>query len=182
MTRKKLFISYSHSDARWLDRVREQLAVLEREGLIDLFDDTRITVGEDWYSRLDREMLDARLALLLISAPFLNSAFIRKEEVPRLFVQHESDGMVLYPLLVRDCAWAEVPWLARLQIRPKDARPIASFRGATLDKCLADVAREIASIVKEEPRMLHGAAASTTFSRTSKTMLKRTLLPSFRGQ
>ena len=53
MTRKKLFISYSHSDARWLDRVREQLAVLEREGLIDLFDDTRITVGEDWYSRLD---------------------------------------------------------------------------------------------------------------------------------
>jgi hypothetical protein len=81
MTRKKLFISYSHRDARWLDRVREQLAVLESEGLIDLFEDTRIAVGEDWYSRLDREMLDARLALLLVSASFLTSAFIRKGSI-----------------------------------------------------------------------------------------------------
>jgi TIR domain len=166
MTRTKIFISYSHRDGRWLDRVREHLAVLENEGLIDLFDDTGIAVGEDWYSRLDREMLDARLALLLISAPFLGSVFIRTEEVPRLFARHESDGMVLYPLLVLDCAWREVPWLARLQIRPKNARPIASFRSANLDKCLADVAREIAAIVKEEPKMLQDDGISTTLSRS----------------
>jgi hypothetical protein len=148
MTRKKLFISYSHRDVRWFERVREQLAVLEQEGLIDPFEDTRIGAGEDWYARLDQEMLEAQIALLLISASFLTSAFIRRKEIPQLFGQHEAEGMVLYPLLVRDCPWQEVSWLARLQMRPRDARPIASMGTATLDKCLADVAREIASIVR----------------------------------
>jgi hypothetical protein len=148
IARKKLFISYSHKDGRWLDRVREQLDVLEREGLIDSFDDRRIEVGEDWYARLHQEMLEARVALFLISAPFLTSAFIRNEEIPRLLKQHEARGMVLYPLLIRDCPWQEVSWIARLQLRPKEARPIAAMRSAMLDKCLADVAREIASIVK----------------------------------
>jgi TIR domain len=71
MARRKVFISYSHKDARWLDRVREQLAVLEREGLIDIFEDTRIGAGEEWYPRLNDEMLEARLSLLLISPAFL---------------------------------------------------------------------------------------------------------------
>jgi hypothetical protein len=148
MMREKLFISYSHKDIRWFERVREQLAVLEQEGLIDAFDDTRIRAGEDWYARLDQEMREAQIALFLISASFLTSAFIRKEEIPRLFERHEAAGMILYPLLVRDCPWQEVSWLARLQIRPRDARPIARMTASTLDKCLADVAREIASIVR----------------------------------
>jgi hypothetical protein len=96
-------------------------------------------------------MLEAQIALLLISAPFLTSAFIRKEEIPKLFGQHEAAGLVLYPLLVRDCPWQEVSWLARLQMRPRDARPIASMGAAKLDRCLADVAREIASMVRAEP-------------------------------
>jgi hypothetical protein len=148
MARRKVFISYSHKDARWLDSVREQLAVLEREGLIDVFEDTRIGAGEEWYPRLNDEMLEARLSLLLISPAFLTSTFIREEEVPRLFGQHEVDGMAIYPLLIRDCPWQEVSWLTRWQMRPTDARPVASLRGAARDKCLADVAREIASIMK----------------------------------
>lgn len=150
MGREKLFISYSHKDRRWLERVREQLIVLEQEGLIDPFEDSKIDVGDDWYERLDKEMREARLALLLVSASFLTSPFIRKKEIPRLFNQHGENGMVLYPLLVRDCPWEEVSWLARLQMRPRDTRPIASMRSATQDKCLADVAREIASIVRAE--------------------------------
>lgn len=156
MARKKLFISYSHRDLRWFERVREQLAVLEYEGLIDAFEDTRIGAGEDWYARLDQEMVEAQIALLLISASFLTSAFIRKEEIPQLFDRHGAAGMVLYPLLIRDCPWQEVSWLARLQMRPREARPIASMGAATLDKCLADVAREIASIVRA------GSKATTT--------------------
>ncbi|HEU4558150.1 MAG TPA: toll/interleukin-1 receptor domain-containing protein [Longimicrobium sp.] len=148
MAREKLFISYSHKDSRWLERVREQLGVLEQVGLIDVFDDSEIDIGAEWYERLDREMREARLALLLISASFLRSGFILKEEVPRLFARHTEAGMILYPLLVRDCAWQEVPWLARLQMRPQPLRPVASIRGGALDTCLAGVAREIASIVR----------------------------------
>ena len=145
--RERVFISYSHKDADWLERVREQLAVLEREGLIDVFADTRIGAGEDWYARLHEEMLKARLSVLLVSAPFLSSAFISAEEIPRLFDTHAEGGMKIYPLLIRPCAWTQVKWLSRLQVRPRDARPVSSLRGASREQALADVAEEIAALV-----------------------------------
>jgi hypothetical protein len=158
MTRFKVFVSYSHKDRRWLDSLCDHLGVLEQEGLIDVWADTRIGPGEDWRNTLDREMATARLALLLVSTPFLTSAFVRTEEVPRLFQQHESAGMTLYPLLVRHCLWEEVGWLSRMQIRPPNARPLASMRGAVRDACLANVAREVASIVRADSRtLLHRA-------------------------
>ena len=59
---------------------------------------------------------------------------------------------MVYPLLVRDCPWQEVQWLARLQIRPSDGKPVASRRGESRTECLANVAREIADIVKGNKR------------------------------
>lgn len=150
MARVKLFISYSHKDSRWLERVKEQLAVLESEGLIDSFDDTQIGAGENWLARLDQAMHEAQLAVLLISAPFLTSDFIRRDEIPHLFGQHQAAGMKIFPLLIRDCPWEEVRWLQqlKLQMRPKPLRAVAAVPPNQRDKCLADVAREIAGMVR----------------------------------
>jgi hypothetical protein len=92
-------------------------------------------------------MLQARIAVLLVSADFLTSEFIRVQEVPRLFDTHASAGMTIYPLLVRECAWQVVPWLSALQMRPRDARAVASRRDK-IDQILANVAREVADIVR----------------------------------
>ena len=85
--RNRLFISYSHEDTKWLEAIKEQLAVLEAEGLVSMCEDTQLKVGEDWYQQLNEMMLSARLGLLLISAPFLTSKFVREQEIPRLFDQ-----------------------------------------------------------------------------------------------
>jgi hypothetical protein len=152
--RTKLFISYSHEDLRWLNEVKGHLAVLEREGLLDAFEDTKLQAGDDWYARLHEEMSSAKVGLLLISAPFLGSGFIRHEEVPRLFEQHAQGGMLLYPLLVRPCPWQQVAWLSALQLRPQDSkrRPkaVSAHSGAARDQVLADVAIEIAHMVQSQ--------------------------------
>lgn len=167
MARFKVFVSYSHKDDRWLESVREHLGVLESGGLIDVFADTRIAAGEEWFTRLHQEMLVARLALLLVSASFLRSSFIGNEEVPRIFQQHETDGMTIYPLLVRDCAWQEVDWLAKLQIRPPNAKSLGSMRGAAREACLANVAREVATIVKAEDQFRTRMSPSPSDSRAA---------------
>jgi hypothetical protein len=132
----------------------EPLAVLEREGLVDVFADTQLQVGEKWRQRLDAEMLRARVGLLLVSAPFLSSAFVRDEEVPRILDRHAGGGMLICPLLVRPCPWKHVQWLAQLQLRPQDAkqRPkaVSAFRGAARDQVLTDIADEIAALVAGE--------------------------------
>jgi hypothetical protein len=145
--RERVFICYSRKDAVWLARVREQLAVLERAGLISIFDDTGLGAGEDWRARLHQEMLKAKLAVLLVSPPFLTSAFIQGEEIPLLFDRHAKEGMRIYPILVRPCAWNQDTWLVGLQLRPRDAKPLFSLRGAVREQALADIVVEIAELV-----------------------------------
>lgn len=149
--RNRVFISYSHKDVKWFDAVREQMAVLQAEGRLSMCDDTQLAVGEDWAAQLNEMMLTARLGMLLISAPFLASKFVREQEVPQIFDRHEQGGMKIYPLLVRPCPWKEVPWLARLQLRPQDARrqakPLSAFEGAARDQVLVDVATEVATLL-----------------------------------
>ena len=151
-SRNKLFICYSHDDVRWLYQVKRQLEVLEAEGLVSLCDDSQLEVGSDWYEELHQKMLSARLGLLLVSATFLTSPFIRRTEIPRLFGQHEQAGMRIYPLLVRPCPWEQVEWLRKLQLRPQNAKrqvkPVSAFSGAAREQVLVNVANEIAFIDK----------------------------------
>jgi hypothetical protein len=43
--RDRVFISYSHKDARWLQRIQVHFSPLERQGKIQRWDDTMITPG-----------------------------------------------------------------------------------------------------------------------------------------
>ena len=44
--RHRVFVSYSHRDRRHLDRLRVHLQPLERKGLSDVWDDTRLSRGK----------------------------------------------------------------------------------------------------------------------------------------
>jgi hypothetical protein len=88
--------------------VCKHLSVLEREGLIQIWNDQKLQAGEDWESRLYQELLDARIAVLMISSSFLTSDFILNVEVRKLFEQCEREGTIIYPILIRPCAWEEV--------------------------------------------------------------------------
>lgn len=148
--RNKIFISYCHDDERWRKRLVSHLAVLAMEGILDLWDDRKLGAGDDWYARIHEQMRSARIAVLLVSSAFLTSKFIREEEVPKLFDRHEQGGMTVYPLLVRPCPWQEVAWLARMQLRPLEGRPLASFKGAKVDEVLVEVAREIGAMARSQ--------------------------------
>ena len=121
----RVFISYSHKDEAWKDKLVRQLQVLELEDVLAAWDDRKIAVGDGWRAEIETAMEDARAAVLLISADFLTSDFIRRTEVPRLLQRRAQDGLRIIPLIVRPCPWHQVPWLAEIQCRPKDGRPLA---------------------------------------------------------
>ena len=72
-TRTKIFISYSHADKEWLDRLRRHLKPLVREGDLDCWDDTHIRPGDDWKQEIENALDTAQVAVLLISADFFAS-------------------------------------------------------------------------------------------------------------
>ena len=115
-----VFISYSHEDEAWKDRLRPQLKALEQAGLIAVWDDRRIDPGGKWYDEINDVMERAKVAVCLISPDYLASEFCVKEEIPYLIERRERQGMALILVLLRPCAWEAFPWLSETQMVPRD--------------------------------------------------------------
>src|SRR4051794_40515153 len=110
MGRTKLFISYSHRDREWLDKLNAHLSLLIRRGIVHVWADTRIEIGNRWQDEIEAALTESNVAVLLVSPDFLASDFIWKEEVPKLLA-HQKEGMQILPLIARPCAWRIAPEL-----------------------------------------------------------------------
>lgn len=146
MDRTKVFLSYSHADRNWLDRLETHLAVLERQKLVQVWTDVRIEAGDEWKKRIHAALSEARVAVLLITPTYLASKFIWDNEIPPI-MEHKKDGMLVLPLVARPCAWRLEERLAELQARPEDGRPMSAGTEAQIDLDLATFAYELAGIV-----------------------------------
>jgi hypothetical protein len=148
--RTRIFVSYSHNDAEWLNRLRVHLKPLEREGLIDLWDDTRIAAGSLWREQIDAALDSARVAVLLISADFLASDFIIDNELLPLLDAAERDGCTVLPLLVQPSLFEQTPQLNRFQTVNRNAPPLSDLPTADRERVLVALAKEIGSLVKRQ--------------------------------
>ena len=139
----KVFISYSHNDEKWKDRVLKHLGVLVKENRLTVWDDRQIAAGQDWFPEIKRALEECDVALLLVSVDFLNSGFILNQEVPKLLSRRLREGTRVVPVILRDCLWSEVSWLKDIQVRPKDGKPLASFSKSKVEAVLTELAKEV---------------------------------------
>ena len=142
-TRTKVFISYSHADKEWLDRLRRHLKPLVREGNLDCWDDTHIRPGDDWKQEIQNALDTAQVAVLLISADFFASDFIDEAELPPLLDAAKAKGVRILPVILSTSRFARNPTLARFQaVNPLD-RPLAKLPPAEQEDVLDYVAQII---------------------------------------
>ena len=146
----------------WKDRLLTQLGVLQQQSILELWHDRRIGAGADWYQEICQAMEAAHVAVLLISAHFLTSSFILREEVSCLLTRRQQEGLPIVPILVTPCAWEEVPWLARMQLCPIDARPLSAGNDHQIETELTAIAKEIAALIRR-------ATPETTFADVQET-------------
>jgi hypothetical protein len=159
MSRTKVFVSYSHDDRVWLDRLSQHLAVLEHRGLVDVWSDAEAEAGADWKNQIDRALSAAKVAVLLVSPAFLASKFIWTDEMP-LILAHSRQGMDVLPLIVRPCAWHLEEDLAKLQARPTDGRPLSTGTDAQIDSDLSSFTYELAEKIGRSPVVSAGSNAA----------------------
>ena len=103
MIRNKIFISYSHQDSEWLKRLQVYLKPLEKKGLVDRWDDTRIKAGMKWREEIQKALDSAQIAILLVSSDFLASDFIDEVELPQLLKAAESAGALILSVILNPC-------------------------------------------------------------------------------
>ena len=150
MERTNIFVSYSHLDDGWNNRLQMHLAVLKRKGLVDVWSDSNINIGQQWQQEIETALTRASVAILLVSPGFLASDYIWREEMPRI-VRHAESGMRVLPLIVRPCAWRLADELSGLQARPIAATALSTKTEAQIDLNLADFVMELATMVRAVP-------------------------------
>src|SRR5512145_104173 len=136
----RVFVSYSQKDDTLRGELETHLKLLVRQGIISPWTDRDIVPGEEWRSRIEEQLETADLILLLVSANFLASDFIRNEELKRAIQRPDAGEARVIPILLRPCDWRGTPF-AKLQGLPKNVRPITKW--ADRDEAWADVARGI---------------------------------------
>lgn len=139
---QRVFISYSHKDKKWLQMVHTMLQPLVHEGMLDLWDDTRIQPGADWLNEIELAIRSSGVVILLISANFLSSNFIRSYELPKVLAAAQAKGTVILPLHITASLYNHCG-LDRFQAMNPPSRPLEAMTGPERNRILLELANII---------------------------------------
>jgi hypothetical protein len=143
---KPIFISYSHKDAEWLDKLKQFLQPLENKNLIRVWDDTEIRPGAEWLAEIGNALGSARVAVFLVTQDFLNSPFIQSKELPALVDAATNRNCLMFWIAVKPSTIADSP-LAKFQGAISPNKPLALMSDGEQAEALLDVYRKMKAAV-----------------------------------
>lgn len=140
----KIFLSYSHKDEVFKETLEEHLAILMRQGFLESWSDREISPGEEWRNKIDENLEQSKIILLLISSSFISSDYCFDIEMKRAIEKHKANEAVVIPIIIRPVSWRILP-LAELQALPKDAKPITLW--SNQDEAYYDVVESLRTVI-----------------------------------
>lgn len=156
---QSIFISYSHKDANWLQRVKTHLKPLGRYYDIDEWDDQKLRPSDKWEEEISKAMNKATIAVLLFSAEFMASDFIYKKELQPLLEKAEKHGTRIIPIMVSPCAILEESGLGKYQAINAPERTLVEMDAGEVERTLTKLVDFIKSVIKKRS---HGSRGSDT--------------------
>lgn len=126
MEKINIFISYSHEDESYKDKLEKHLSILKRNKIIETWHDRKIIPGEDWDKKIMEELENAHIILLLVSVDFLSSNYCYDIEIKRAVERHDKGEAILIPVMLRKCDWNDTSF-SKIQALPKNAKPVKNF-------------------------------------------------------
>lgn len=153
----RVFVSYSHQDEELRDQLEVQLAMLKRQGLVDVWHDRRLLPGEhlDW--TISEELDRSDIILLLVSPDFIASDYCYKIEKGRALERHREGTARLISVILRPCDWTHTD-LRQYLVTPRDGKPITQWPDR--DEAFLDVVRSIRRAIEDigiahQPKQTH---------------------------
>lgn len=148
-----IFISYSHQDEAWKDKLLPHLGSLLHRHDIEIWHDRTITTGSYWQELIERAIDRSVIAVLLVSADFLSSGYIRSKEIPRLLKEKHERGLRILPIIIKNCVWQRVAWLSDLGACMFKDRPLVEASEAEVDAVFARLCSELDDYLESQPAL-----------------------------
>ena len=163
--RTKVFVSYSHQDREWLKRLRVHLRPLERRYGVDVWVDTDIKPGSKWREEIEKGLATAKVAVLLVSADFIASDFVEKNELPPLLRAAEAEGTVILPLILSPSMFSRMDELAQFQAVNDPSMPLVNLTKGEQEAALVRLTEAIENALGYLPNKKvgeHGVARQSS--------------------
>jgi predicted acylesterase/phospholipase RssA len=147
MQRERVFISYSHRNGEWLERLKKHLAPHALQTTF-IWDDQRIQPGQLWENQIREALAQARVCVLLVSREYLNSPYVREQELPHVVRLAEREGVHLLWIPLDDSGFQQA------FLRPFQAltrQPLGALGEADAEAGLQQAAAEIVRVLSEAP-------------------------------
>ncbi len=157
----KIFISYSHGDAKYL-KPNSLLGYLQglKKDHVKFWHDEKIKAGENWNDKIKNEIDMADIALVLVSQMFLNSKFCTNKEV-RLFLQrHRESALIVFPVILSPCDWKRYSWIKNRQFLPGGDKTIEEHFGTPGKR--KRIFLNILKALREEVKAVNSARKKST--------------------
>jgi len=152
--RRQLFISYSHRDGEWVERLRRMIKPLEQRYGLVRWDDSRIQAGGLWRQEIEQALASASVALLLVSADFLASDFVARSELPPLFRAAKDKGLRILWVPLRPSLWKHIPEIEQYQAVIPPGRTLAEMAEVEQERAFVQIAELILSTFQEQEERL----------------------------
>ena len=159
----RVFLSYAHADEALRHKFETHLAMLKREGQIEVWHDRELVVGDHLDNEISEYLETADLIVLLVSADFLASYYCYEREMARSLERADAGEARIAPIILRACDWKSTPF-AKYVLAPTDAKPIVEH--PDIDAAFLQVVNELRraiSKITEQPSLV-SAGEETVFA------------------
>jgi formylglycine-generating enzyme required for sulfatase activity len=147
--RNQLFISYSHVDREWVERLQKMIKPLVRSEALRLWDDSKIPPGAKWKAEIEKALASAKVALLLVSDDFLASEFVINKELPPLLRAAEHEGLCILWVCLGPCFYEATPIHDYQAVLPPD-EPLEALSPVQQKAALKSIAEAIRDALSSE--------------------------------
>jgi hypothetical protein len=166
-----VFISYAHEDnesadpnKQWLNRLLKHLKPLVFQKQVKAWSDTAIKPGERWQEAINKQLQNAKVAVLLVSPDFMASEFIRSSELPVLLKKAEENGITVLPVILRRSSYTSTTFkypnpvngpqelsLSDFQAFNSPNKPLNAMEEHEQDEVLVSIAERIRELAQPNP-------------------------------
>ena len=122
----KVFYCYASADEKALNKLHQQLKVLEHQGLIETWYKRQILPGTNYTREIEARIHQAQVIIVLISPTFLASEYYDGKEMELALQLHRAGKACVIPVLLDSSLWQFTP-LKDLQPLPANSKPIREW-------------------------------------------------------
>lgn len=150
----KAFISYSHADAKHLERLHKHLAMLRRDGSLKDWTDNEVLPGGKIDAEISAGLHDSELFIAMASADYLASNYCYDKEFEEALRRNGTGSLRIVPVILEPCDWLSSP-LRQFKALPKDGLPISEW--TNLNNAYLDVATGLRKVLAVATQQLESS-------------------------